>query len=49
MNHGEKLDSQIVLNFDRDIPDEYDVRISYDFKEVVFASDGFENSVVKRD
>ena len=49
MNHGINLESQTVLNFDREIPEIYTVKISGDFKQVIFVCQNFENSLIQRE
>ena len=49
MNHGIKLESETVLNFDREIPLIYTVKISGDFKQVIFVCRNFENSLILRE
>jgi hypothetical protein len=48
MNHGIKLESETVLNFGKDIPLDYMVKISHNFSQVLFVSPNFENSLIER-
>ena len=48
MNHCIQLESQTNLNFDREIPEDYTVKISGDFKQVIFVCPNFENSIIQR-
>ena len=47
MNHGVSLQSMAILNFERLIPNDYQVKISHDFKQVVFVCPHFENTLLE--